>query len=176
MPADGTLVMEDARIMFRNFAGLEGQYNRQGDRNFCVMLDEGLARTMAADGWNIKTLKSRDADEDDQPYIQVAVSFKNRPPTIMMITSKGRTPIPEDMCEVIDWIDIKTVDLIVSPYAWSVNGKNGIKAYLKSLYVVVNEDYLALKYANVPEIGAGSNEPLALEARPYADFEGEVVG
>ncbi len=37
MPAnDNTVLMEGVRIIFRNFSGKEGQYNREGDRNFAV--------------------------------------------------------------------------------------------------------------------------------------------
>jgi len=154
----GTLLMENARIVFRNFAGKEGMYNREGDRNFCVILDRDTAEKMAVDGWNIKTLKPRPDDEDQEPtpYVQVSVGFKGRPPSIVMITSKGRTPLSEHECEILDWVDLRNVDLIIRPYNWSVNGKTGIKAYLKSIYVTILEDELELKYADVPEAIPGS--------------------
>jgi hypothetical protein len=34
----------------------------------------------------------------------------------------------------------------VRPYAWDVNGKTGVKAYLKTLFVTIDEDALELKY------------------------------
>ena len=86
---DGTLVMEDARVVFRNFAGKEGMYNREGDRNFCVLLEEDLAEDMMADGWNVKRLKPRDGEEMGTAYIQVSVGFKGRPPRMVMITSSA---------------------------------------------------------------------------------------
>lgn len=148
---DGALLMEEARIVFRNFAGKEGMYNREGDRNFCVLLDEDIATTMSKDGWNIKALKAREEGDPDQPYLQVSVSFKARPPRIVMITSRGRTDLGEAECELLDWADIRTVDLSVRPYEWTVNGKSGIKAYLKSIFVTIEEDELDLKYAEVPD-------------------------
>lgn len=156
---DGTLLMEDARIVFRNFAGKEGMYNREGDRNFCVILDPGVAEAMAKDGWNIKTLKPREVDgemSDETPYIQVSVGFKVRPPRIVMITSRGRTDLSEEEIELLDWADVANVDLIIRPYEWVVNGKTGIKAYLKSLFVTINEDELELKYASLDQVPSTS--------------------
>ena len=147
---DNTVMMEGVRIIFRNFAGKEGQYNREGDRNFAVLIDEKTAEAMDADGWNIKTLKPRDTDEGSeeapQPYLPVSVNFNGRPPRIVMITSRGRTNLDENQIEVLDWADIKNVDLIVRPYEWTVNGKSGIKAYLQSIYVTIEEDPLEMKY------------------------------
>lgn len=154
MPApDNTVIMEGVRIIFRNFSGKEGQYNREGDRNFAVLIDESTAEAMAADGWNVKMLKPRDDDEEGsapQAYLPVAVNFRGRPPRIVMITSRNRTNLNESQVETLDWVDILNVDLIVRPYEWTVNGKSGIKAYLQSMYITIEEDALEAKYAELP--------------------------
>lgn len=155
MPTDdGTILIEDARIVFRNFAGREGQFNREGDRNFAVLLDDDVADQMEKDGWNVKRLKPREDDEEQhaQAYLQVSVRYKGRPPRIVLVTSRGRTDLGEDEVEVLDYADIKQVDLIIRPYDWAVNGKSGIKAYLKSLFMTINEDALELKYADLDQI------------------------
>lgn len=161
------LLMEDANIVFRNFAGKEGMYNREGDRNFCVTLPEDLAQEMIRDGWNIKRLKPR--EDDDNPlgtaYIQVSVGFKgNRPPKLVLISSRGRNDLSEEYVEMFDWVDIHKAELIIRPYEWNVNGKTGVKAYLKTLFITQEEDYLELKYSDVPEVGelAAPDEPAAL--------------
>lgn len=150
MPAkqDNTVLMEGVRIIFRNFAGREGQYNREGDRNFAVLLDDTIANAMAEDNWNIKWLKPRGEEEDDTPqaYLPISVNFKGRPPRIVLITSRGRTNLDESQVETLDWVDILNVDLIVRPYEWTVNGKSGVKAYLQSIYVTIEEDPLEMKY------------------------------
>jgi hypothetical protein len=142
-----TFMVEEARIIFRNFAGKEGQYNREGDRNFAVILDHDVAKDMLADGWNVRYLKAREEGEVDTPYIQVAVNFNNRPPRVVMITTNSRTQLDEDSVDVLDWADIKTSDLIARGYEWTVNGKSGVKAYLQSLFVTIEEDALEQKYA-----------------------------
>lgn len=172
---DGTLIMEDARVVFRNFAGAEGMYNREGDRNFCVLLEDDLAEDMRADGWNIKRLKPRGDDEQGTAYIQVSVGFKGRPPRMVMITSKGRVELDEDSCILLDWADIEKVDLIIRPYHWIVNGRTGVKAYLKSIFVVIHEDYLELKYADVPVAELERAKPIAIEAGDGLNEEMDVV-
>ena len=156
MPIENTLLIEDARLIFRNFAGKEGKYNREGDRNFCVLLDEQHASELDADGWNIKALRAREEGDPEQPYLQVSVGFKGRPPKIVMITSKGRTTLSEEEIELLDWVDIKKVDLIVRPFNWEVSGKTGVKAYLKSFFVTIEEDELELKYADLEELPSRS--------------------
>jgi len=146
--ADNTVMMEGVRIIFRNFAGKEGQYNREGDRNFAVLLDEKVATAMAEDNWNVKWLKPRSEDEEEAPqaYLPVSVNFKGRPPRIVLITSRGRTNLDESTVEMLDWADIINVDLIIRPYEWTVNNKSGVKAYLQSIYATIDEDPLEVKY------------------------------
>lgn len=147
---DNTVLMEDVRIIFRNFAGREGMYNRAGDRNFAVLLDEDLAHKLAADGWNVKLLKPREDGDEPQPYLAVTVKYDGpRPPLIKMLTSTSSTELDEESVEMLDWVDIAQVDLVVRPYEWEVSGKTGIKAYLQSLYVTIIEDPLQLKYKNM---------------------------
>ena len=142
-----TFMIEGAQIIFRNFAGKEDPYNRAGDRNFAVILDPTVAVSMLADGWNVKYLAAREEGEEDTPYIQVAVGYKARPPHVVMITSKARTNLTEDMVEILDFADFENVDLIARAYSWEVNGKSGIKAYLQSMFATIEEDELQKKYA-----------------------------
>jgi hypothetical protein len=142
-----TFMVEDARIIFRNFSGKEGQYNREGDRNFAVVLSPDVVDRMVEDGWNVRFLESREEGEPDTPYVSVAVNFSNRPPRVVLLTSTTRTQLDEGSVEVLDWADIKTADLIARGYDWSVNGKSGTKAYLQSLFVTIEEDALERKYA-----------------------------
>lgn len=150
MPDDNqvkTFMVEDAPIIFRNFAGKEGQYNREGDRNFAVILSPDVAVQMLADGWNVRYLEPREEGDESVPYIQIAVNFKNRPPRVVLLTSTSRTQLDEESVEVLDWADIRTADLIARAYDWTVNGKSGTKAYLQSLFVTIEEDLLEQKYA-----------------------------
>jgi hypothetical protein len=175
------VLIEDAQVIFKNFRGEEGKYNKAGDRNFGVLLDDDLARRLLKEGWNVKTLKARDEGDEPQPWIPVAIGYGYRPPKIMMVTSGGRNELTEDLVASLDWADWEKADIILRPYPWSVSGSSGIKAYVKTLVVVIAEDYLELKYRDVPEIGAGPapdpREPVAeIEGgQPYKVIPGSVI-
>ena len=69
----------DAEIGFRNFAGKESQYNPEGNRNFCVFIDDSeFAHELMNDGWNVRWTKPRNEDDEPRAYMPVKVAFKDR--------------------------------------------------------------------------------------------------
>ncbi len=151
---NGTIEIENARIGFRNFVGAAGRFNGPGKRNFCVFLDSPIAETLLSDGWNIKYLTPKDEEDEPIPYLQVSVSYDHIAPKIMLITKSGKTLLDESSIPLLDWAEIKTVDLVIRPYNWEVQGKVGVKGYVKSMYVTIVEDNFAAKYHDVPDSAA----------------------
>lgn len=145
------IVMENARIIFRNFSGKEGQFNRPGKRNFCLIVNEDIASHLAEDGWNVKYLRPREEEDSPIPYIPVSVSYENYPPKIYLISGKNKTLLDEESCGVLDHAEIENVDIVVRPYCWEVSGKSGVKAYVKNMYVTIREDEFEAKYKMMDE-------------------------
>lgn len=140
--------IEGARIMFRNFSGKNDRFN-PGRRNFSVIIDDPKeAESLREEGWNIKEYQ---ADPEEPPIYRLEVRIKFEPirPTIWLITkSGGKTLLNEETIDVLDDSEIDNIDLVVRPYCWEMNGKTGISAYVKTMYVTIVEDVFASKYAD----------------------------
>lgn len=145
------IVIENARIGFRNFSGNAGKFNPAGRRNFCVFLENDLGKILQQDGWNVRWLQPKDEADSPTPYLQVSVSYENIPPKIILVSKKGKTILDDSSVNILDWAEIETVDLIIRPYNWDVSGKSGVKAYVKSMYVTIAEDEFESKYYDVPD-------------------------
>lgn len=142
------LEIENARIIWTNFAGDPDTYHTKGGyRNFTVVLDDPeQAQQLANDGWNVKIRPPREEGDEPSHTLEVAVSFENYPPKVVMVTSRNKVELDEESIRCLDTADIVTTDLIISPYHYDVNGKQGIKAYLKTGYFTIEEDRFAEKY------------------------------
>ena len=144
------IVIESGRIGFRNFSGAAGKFNPAGRRNFYVFLEEDIAKTLEEDGWNVRRLQPKDEGDVPQAYLQVSVSYENIQPKIVLVSSKGKTVLDEDSVNLLDWAEIQDVDLVIRPYNWTVSGKAGVKAYVKTMYVTIHEDEFESKYYDLP--------------------------
>ena len=149
MERNNKLAIDNARIIFKNFTGKDDKFGREGDRSFSIVIeDDALAEQLANDGWNVKPLTPRDPDEKVNHFIKVKISFKVRPPKIWLLTNHKRTLLDEDTIATLQYARIENADVVVSPWRWEVNGKAGIAAYLETLYVKIEDDPFADKYAD----------------------------
>ena len=143
----GVLQIEDARIIYRNFAGLPSKFNREGDRNFAVIIpSQDICDKLTEDGWNVKIKPPREEGEEPFMYLPVKVKFNNRGPAIYVVSGKKVNRLTEDNVDALDEIDILSVDMDLRPYDWEVNGKTGRSAYLSALQVTQNIDRFGAKY------------------------------
>ena len=140
----GILQIDDARIVYRNFSGVGSKYNREGDRNFAVVVDDQeVADALINEGWNVKIKPPRDEDEDPFMYLPVKIKFSDRGPNVYLKSGRRQVTLDEESISCLDDIDIMNVELDVRPYDWEVNGKTGRTAYLQSIRVTQDLDRFA---------------------------------
>lgn len=138
------IIVENAEIKWTNFKGEETLNNREGNRNFCLVIrDPEQAQILAGDGWNIKHHDPReDGDPDEFDYLPVFIRYDVVPPEIYLIKDgiASETPLREEAIGNLDGKKYKNVDLEIVPYFWeypkgSPNAKTGIKAMLSYMYI-----------------------------------------
>ncbi len=140
------LQIDDARIIYRNFAGRGDKYNREGDRNFAVVIpDEEMAKELTDRGWNVKIKPPREDGDTPFMFLPVKVKFNDRGPNVYLKTGNNQNRLDEESIGLIDNIDIIGVDLDIRPFDWDVNGKQGRTAYLQSMRVIQDIDRFAAR-------------------------------
>lgn len=143
------LQIDDARIIYRNFAGRGDKYNREGDRNFAVVIpDEEMANELTDRGWNVKIKPPREDGDEPFMFLPVKVKFNDRGPTVYLKTGSVQNRLDEESVGLLDNIDIISVDLDIRPYDWviqagTLNEKSGRSAYLQNIRVIQDVDRFA---------------------------------
>lgn len=148
------LQIDNARICFRNFRGEEGKYNREGDRNFALVIpDSEMAEALQNDtnqygaSWNVKIRPPREEGDEPFIYLPVKVKFNERGPIVYLQSGGNRVKLDEESISMLDDIDIRSVDLDIRPYDSEINGRPFRAAYLQSMCVTQDIDRFAARFA-----------------------------
>ena len=147
----GVVQIDEARIIYRNFAGAPSKFNREGDRNFAVVIeDQDIAEALTEKGWNVKIKPPREEGDEPFMFLPVKVKFNDRGPRVYLqndLGGRNRVMLDEETVGMLDHVDIVNVDLDVRPYDWDVQGKTGRTAYLQSICVTQEVDRFLDRYA-----------------------------
>lgn len=136
--------IDDARLIYRNFTGRGDRYNREGDRNFSVVIpDAETADLIASRGYRVKVKPPREEGEDPFITLPVKLKFNDRGPLVYLVSNGKQQRLTLETAGMIDHIDIVTVNLDIRPYDWVVNGDTGRTAYLQSIQVFQKCDRFA---------------------------------
>ena len=142
------IIVENARIACRNFDG--NRYKRGGERSFWLVIENPeAANHLQSLGWNVHIKPPR--EEGDQPfmYIPVAISYRydKFAPKIYKVTSRGKESIyEEDVADIDNW-ELRDIFIEVRPRFWTDDdGNEKVKAYLKTMYVTIEEDPFAYRF------------------------------
>lgn len=152
----GILQIDDIdgrQIIFKNFEGRGDKFNREGDRNFSLRIDnEDTADALVKKGWNVRIKEGRDEDEGPFMRLPIKVKFTNYGPNVYLRTGDRVNELNEESIACLDNIEIESVDMDIRPYDWDVNGRTGRTAYLQSMEVVQRIDRFAARHANNEEV------------------------
>ena len=137
------------QIIFKNFEGRGDKFNREGDRNFSLRIDDpDTADALIKEGWNVRIKEGRDEEEGPFMRLPIKVKFTNYGPNVYLRTGDRVNELDEEGIACLDNIDIDSVNMDIRPYDWDVNGRTGRTAYLQSMEVVQRIDRFAARYAN----------------------------
>lgn len=134
-------------IIFKNFSGHGDKFNREGDRNFALRLnDPETADALIDRGWNVRI---KDNGDEEGPFMRlpIKIKFSDYGPKIYLWTGDRRNELDEESIGCLDNIDIESVNMDVRPYDWEVNGRKGRTAYLQTIEVFQRVDRFAARYA-----------------------------
>ena len=157
---------DDADIIFKHFGGEKDNFHTEGQRDFCIKIDEEEAHYVMDKGLNVKPLTSRDPDEPPMFYVKVKLKYGVRDdgtewgPIINVYTDKVKRVFKEKDVTKLDRARILDADVVTHIYRRQNNGKPTATLTLDILHAVIKErtydDPYANKYASYMETEIGN--------------------
>jgi hypothetical protein len=142
------LIIDDARIVHRNFSGVGSMYNREGDRNFSLIIPtEELKEQLVERGWNVKIKPPREEGDVPFMFLPVKVAINDRGPDVYLVSGAAKRKLGEESISCLDNIDILTINMDIRAYDWNLpDGRSGRTAYLQGMEVIQKVNRFAPEY------------------------------
>lgn len=147
--------IENGAIAYSNFSGRPTQYKPEGGvRTVTFIIPEESVDALTAAGWKIR--KQVFEDESYRYLLEAKFTFRNRngqprDPKIFIIKNGKPVHVTEDTVDTLDRVDILSVDAVIGPVHWEWGGKEGITAYINSMYLNIKENPIDEKYRKMLE-------------------------
>lgn len=142
------IVIQDAKLLFRNFAGAaRPPYNQAGDRNCNVLVPPELAAQLKADGWNVRTLKATDETVEPGQTIAFTINMQSQfPPRIWLCTPGHKPELMEaDDLQILDYAKFTSVSLKINPWIWQASPQR-VSGFLEEGFFELEPDPLRDRY------------------------------
>lgn len=169
----GKVELTNVRLVFRNFRGIGGEYNDEGNRNFNIVIPDQetadiLMNDCSADGagWAVRIKPPRNEDDDPFMHLPVKINYRyydNGEPDIrnpkVYVEANGRVEeFFEDEIGRLDFINIAEANVIISPSDRIVRGQAYRTAYLDSIWVRQIVDKYAARYNEYKNVDREDDE------------------
>lgn len=114
------IVFKDPELKFRNFQGIPSKFNKEGKRNFCIVLDMEQASKMDSDGWNVKRLRTR---HDGTEEFDLAILPVHIPADYTLFDAPS-----------LD-LNLYRLEITIRPDYWTHGSETGKRAFVESIKV-----------------------------------------
>jgi len=139
--ADGNIRIDNASIIFKNFAGKPTNLNPAGGkRTFNLCLSPEFADRLKSSGWNIKV---RELDDGERLfYTEIVVNDQSSyPPKIYKLSEfmgkKSMVLMTPDQYFKLDQDNLVNIDMDIHPYTHNRGFEGATKGYLKNMWASV---------------------------------------
>lgn len=142
-------VIDEAKLIFKNFSGTKSTFNTQGYRKFGAIIKPEVADELRDLGVTVKTLKPKSADDQPLDFVEINVKL-DKEPAPKVIMRKADCPdryLDEDDIGILDQADIDIAHIQMSIRTWSMpTGKSGKNLWLNNIICVLNENDFLSRY------------------------------
>lgn len=145
--AGKSIIIENARLVLKNFSGKPDKFTPAGKRSFGVVISPELAEQFEEEGIPVKYFPPRHEEDEPLPWVKVKVNMnRENPPRVFTSRGEEKTKLDEESLPILDFSDIAMASMELSVYEWTMGDKSGKALYLQNLVAFLDEDDFLSKY------------------------------